>query len=218
MPTVLVNAILARASALLQDGSHIRWPLAELLDWLNDGQRDVVLHKPNAYVLNTALHLVAGTRQSLPLDGVQLLDIVRNVPGLAVRLVLREILDAQLPNWHGENAASLVKHYCYADRDLKHFYVYPPNTGTGVVELIYSAAPPDAAQGGVIAVDDIYQSVLLDYILYRAYSKDTEYTADPARAASHYTAFANALGGKLKMEIGASPNTTAEGNPNMPRR
>ena len=214
MATVTVNSTLARAATLLQDITSIRWPLPELLDWLNDAQREVVLHKPNASVKNTAQALVAGTRQSLPVDGVQLLDVVRNLPGPAVRIVMREILDAQLPDWHIGLATVLVKHFVYSERDLKHFYVYPPNTGTGTVELVYSASPLDATLGGLISVDDIYQSVLLDYILYRAWSKDAEYAANPTRANAHYTAFANALGGKYQMENASSPNALAAGNPN----
>jgi hypothetical protein len=217
MPLVTVAATLARAATLLQDVSNIRWPQAELLDWLNDGQRDIVLKKPNASVKNSALPLQAGTKQSLPADGVQLIDIVRNLPGEAIRLVSREILDAQVPNWHSSTASSSVKHYCYSELDLKNFYVWPPNNGNGTVELIYSAAPANASLNGVISVDDIYQSVLLDYILYRAWSKDAEYASDPARAAAHYAAFVNALGSKAQVEMGASPNAMASGNPNVVR-
>jgi hypothetical protein len=217
MPTITVDSILARAGVLLQDITNVRWPLSELLDWLNDGQRDIVLKKPNASVKNVAFALASGTKQTLPADAVQLIDVVRNVPGSVVRIVAREILDAQLPNWHGAAAQTVVQHYCYSELDLRHFYVYPPNTGTGNVEVIYSAAPVNAAQGGVISLDDLYQSALLDYILYRAFSKDAEYAADPARANAYYLAFANALGLKVQSEMGTSPNQMAVGNPNVLR-
>ena len=108
----------------------------------------------------------------------------------------------------------LVKHFVYSERNSKYFYVYPPNTGTGTLELVYSASPLNAALGGLISVDDIYQSVLLDYILYRAWSKDAEYATNPTRASAHYTAFVNALGGKCQMENASSPNALAAGNPN----
>ena len=100
MPTVTVNSTLARAAVLLQDVSNIRWPLPELLDWLNDGQREIVLKKPNASIKNEPFVLAVGTKQTLPADGVQLIDVVRNLPGTAIRIVSREILDAQLPDWH----------------------------------------------------------------------------------------------------------------------
>jgi len=219
MPTITVDSTIARASVLLQDPTNIRWPKTELLDWLNDGQREVVLRKPNASVKNAAINLIAGTKQFIPSDGVQLLDVVRNmVSGQAIRIVDREILDAQLPGWHGATQTKDVQHYCYNDLDLKNFYVYPPNNGTGAVELIYSSSPTAATLGGVISIDDIYQSALVDYIMYRAYSKDSEYAADPARVSSYYTSFANSLGGKLQMEVGANPNMRDVVNPNLPGR
>ncbi len=217
MPTVTVDSTLARAAVLLQDATNIRWPLTELLNWFNDGQREVVLRKPNASVRNTALPMAQGTKQSIPSDGVQLLDVVRNLPGSAIRIVDREILDAQLPDWHIATQVAQVKHFCYSELDLKNFYVYPPNNGAGVIELIYSAAPANAVLGGVMSIDDIYQSALLDYVMYRAYSKDSEYSADPTRVAAHYAAFINSLGGKAQMEAGASPNANDPANPNLSR-
>lgn len=218
MSTLLVNATLARAAVVLQDATHIRWPLLELLDWFNDGQREIVLKKPNASVKNGPFALASGTKQSLPADGVELIDVPRNLPGVAIRLVAREILDAQLPNWHNLAPTATVQHYCYSELDLKHFYVYPPNNGAGNVELIYSASPLDAVLGGVMSIDDIYQAALLDYVLYRAWNKDAEYAADPARAAAHYASFAGALGVKMQMEVATSPNALANGNPNLMRR
>lgn len=218
MATVTVDSTLERAAVLLQDTTHIRWPLAELLNWLNDGQREVVLRKPNASVRNTEFPLVAGTKQAIPPDGVQLIDVVRNLPGNSIRIVDREILDAQIADWHSMAASTAVRHFCYSEMDLKNFYVYPPNDGAGKVELVYSASPANAQLGGTISIDDIYQSALLDYIMYRAYSKDSEYAADSARVTTHYTAFTNSLGGKLQMEVGASPNTKEGINPNLPTK
>ncbi len=217
MATVTVEAILSRAAVLLQDATNIRWPKLELLDWLNDGQREIVLKKPNAYVKNAALPLIMGSKQTIPSDGVQLLKVVRNLPGNAIRIVDMEILDSQAPNWHMNAPQQQVVHYCYHEQDLKNFYVYPPNNGAGVVELVYSAAPPNTILGGVIAIDDIYLSALVDYVMYRAYGKDAEFAADPQRANNHYIAFSNALGGKMQMEVGFDPNTKAQFNPNLPR-
>ena len=223
MATVTVNSVIAKAQTILQDTTGIRWPDAELLGWLNDGQREIVLYKPNAFVKNTPIKLVGGTKQTLPADGVQLVDVVRNMglngstPGRAIRITMREILDSQVPNWHLATASSEVKHYMYTMLDPKTFYVYPPqpDTNQGYAELIYGAAPTEASLGGTITLDDIYQTILVDYILYRAYSKDTEYAADQNRAAAHQSAYIAALTGKAKVEAGVNPNMTAPANPNV---
>lgn len=225
MPTVTAASIINRVAKQLQDETNVRWLRPELLDHLNDGQREIVIHKPNAYVRNTTTTLVAGTKQKLPtmdgvtsIDAIQLIDVVRNTNGKAIRLILREILDSQMPDWHSATPASSVVHFCYNELDLKSFYVYPPNNGAGSVEIVYSASPPNVAlETNVISVDDIYQAALIDYCTYRAYSKDSEFSADPARAAAHYSAFIATLTGKTQFELATSPNALEKANPNSPR-
>lgn len=221
MGTITAQVLIDRAQVILQDTTGVRWPDAELLGWLNDGQREVVVYKPNSCVKNTAVKLVAGTKQTLPADGVQLIDVVRNLgsngatPGRSIRIVMREVLDAQVPDWHSDTPASTIKHYTYAQLDPKTFYVYPPATGTGYVELVYGAVPTDAVLTGPIALDDVYANALIDYVLYRAYSKDSEYTADQQRAAAQKNAFVSTMQGKSLMEAAANPNATAPANPNV---
>lgn len=223
MSTITAQSVVDKVQVILQDTTGVRWPDSELLDWLNDGQREIVLYKPNAFIKNLAVRMAVGTKQSLPADGVQLIDVVRNMgtngttPGRAVRITMREVLDSQLPDWHSETPSSVVKHYVYSLLDPKNFYVYPPQpaAGQGYLEIVYGASPTDTTLAGTITLDDIYQNVLVDYILYRAYSKDTEYAADQNRAATHQNAYIAALTGKAKVEVGANPNSMAPANPNV---
>lgn len=216
MATITVRSILDKAHVILQDTTGVRWSDSELLGWLNDGQREVVIFKPNAFVTNSAIKLVAGTKQSIPSNGVQLIDVVRNMgvsgnsPGRPVRITDQKIMDAQNPNWHQQTADSEARHYMYSPLDPKHFYVYPPQPAVnqGYVEIIYGTIPFDAEINGIITLDDIYQNALIDYILYRAYSKESE-VADQARAANHQRNYFASLTGKLKSEVGASPSTNS---------
>lgn len=223
MATITVSAVLTRCAVLLQDPTNIRWPQAELLDWLNDGQREIALYKPNAFVKNLSRPLTAGTKQALPADGVSLVDVVRNMgtngttPGAAVRAVAREILDSQTPNWHAATPATAIKHFVYSVLDPKNFYVYPPSDGTGQVEVIYAAAPADATLVGTITLDDIFVTALVNYVLYRAYSKDAEFAANASAAAAYYQAFQGNLAGKAGAEASSNPNAALMPfNPNLP--
>ena len=230
MATTQVNALVERASTLIQDATNVRWPIPELVGWLNDGQREVALNKPEASVKNVSVALIAGsTKQTLPADAVLLIDVVRNTgsggssPGTAVRLTDREVLDAQRPSWHSDaNTVGYIQHYTYDTRDPKNFYVYPKAPDGGwQIEVVYSSSPQDAVTGGVISIDDTYANALLDYILYRAYSKDAEYAGNANLAVAHYTAFANSLGIKTQNDMSRNPNAvgaTTGFNPNVPRR
>lgn len=224
MGTVTVQSILDRAVVILQDTTGVRWPPTELVPWVTDGEREAVVFKPSAYSKNESMLLTAGTKQTIPSGGIQLLDVTRNMgingttPGRAVRLIEREILDANTPDWHFMTASATAKHFTYAANDPKTFYVFPPSTGSAYAEIVYSAAPPAATINGTLSIDDIYQGAILDYVLYRAYQKDAEYASDPARASGHYQAFVTALAGRDKAEKTANPNMDQHSNPNSNRR
>ena len=211
MGTITGTNIVNRARKILQDTTTggTRWLDAELLDWINDAQREVVLLKPNAYSTVEDLTLIAGTRQSLPASGLLLLSLVRNTSGRAVRRVDRNILDSENPVWHSSTASATVEHYVFDEDSPTTFWVFPPqpNSGFGVVELIMSTAPADLGSlGAVITLNDIYANVILDYLLYRAYSKDTDYAGNGQRAANHYQAFNNSLGVRSQIDFTSSPN------------
>lgn len=228
MATTQVNDIVTRAATLIQDATNVRWPTDELIGWLNDGQREVVLHRPEACVKNQSLTLTASSsKQTLPSDAISLIDVTRNMgasgstPGNAVRLTTREVLDAQRPTWHSDaNSVGYVQHFTYDPRDPKTFYVYPKAPATAwYLEVVYAASPTNASAGGAIQIDDIYANCLLDYVLYRAYSKDAEYAANAQLAIAHYTAFANALGIKTQNDMSRNPNATISNmafNPTVP--
>jgi len=105
---VTVQSIIDRIQTTLQDTTGIRWPVTgELVLWVNDAQREIALLKPDASAANETVTLVTGTKQSIPTSGNRLLRVVRNMSaasngtgGRAVRLVSREVLDAQTPLWH----------------------------------------------------------------------------------------------------------------------
>ena len=229
---MLVSALISRAAQLLQDATSVRWPESELVGWLNDGQREIVLIRPDASVINSSMILSANsTKQSIPIAGIRLLDVVRNMgvdgatPGNVVRYVSREVLDAQIPTWHSDAGQVVIKHFCHDIRDPKHFYVYPrPHASTVVqVELLYSSAPadcelPSVTPSAVITLDDVYGNALLDYIMYRAFSKDADYAVNPQRAAAHYSTFTNSLGLRTKSDVATSPLAFAPPfNPNAPK-
>ena len=227
MATIQVNNLVSRAATLIQDATNIRWPTSELIDWLNDGQREIVLLKPQASVKNESVALTTGaTKQTIPAAGVMLIDVARNMgaagstPGDAIRVTSREVLDAQKPTWHSDaNTDGKIKHYMFDPRDPKTFYVYPKAPATAwYVEVIYSASPTDCSAGGTIQIDDIYANALLDYVLYRAYSKDAEYAQNAQLAVAHYQAFSNSIGVKTQNELAQNPSTIVTGfNPNVPK-
>jgi hypothetical protein len=73
------------------------------------------------------------------------------------------------------------------------YWVYPqqPSTGMQYVEIKYSAFPDDIAIGAEITVGNRYESALLDYIVFRAYSKDIDTPENQNVASIYYNKFLN---------------------------
>lgn len=233
MGTLSAQAVINRVKTLLQDPDNIRWPQAELILWISDAQREISSYKPDAFVQTAVVNLAAGSKQSLPNDGVTLIDVVRNMgttgtaPGRAPRLVSREILDAQLPNWHTDGPSAEVKHYVFDPANQKTFYVQPPQptTGRGSLEIVYAAAPTEVTTNGNLVLDDTWINAVTNYVMHRAYSKDAEYAANANLAVSYYQAFIAQMGGRSVSEASHDPNRNATiinpnvrqpGNPNPP--
>lgn len=233
---VSVQTILTRVTTLLQDPTFVRWPLTELAGYVADGEKEICLFKPNAYVTLGNVQLGAGTKQTLPAGGLALLDVIRNrgvggtTEGSAIRVVSREILDAQIPGWHTTAGDGTVKHYMYNPLDPVHFYVYPPQPAANqhYVEVLYGGAPTGlsaaANQGAALAdysgvninLPDIWMNSLINYTMFRAYSKDAEYAANGALAQKYYELFMASITGKTAVEQAVSPNQNIGGfNPNL---
>lgn len=212
MPTITGTSIIGKVQIVLQDTTGVRWPdTTELLGWLNDGQREVAIFRPDACSVTASFTCSAGTRQTLPAAATALIDVPRNASGNAVRKVPREILDAQRPGWHTEDQAA-TKHYCYDPRVPREFYVYPPAVASASLTIRYQTAPTDLGSlGSTISVDDIYAGPLIDYVLWRAYSKDADYTANAERAAVARASFERTMGIKAAADAAQAPRDNVKG-------
>jgi len=218
MGTILASAIINKAQIIAQDTTNIRWPATEWLGWLSDAQRVICAALPEISAVTGPVTLVAGTKQSLPAGGIELRNVTRNLgvggttPGMSIRKVPQDILDSQVPDWHTQTPVAVLRHFTYDPRAPRVFYVYPPSVASNVVEALYTTSPVDLATlSTAIAVDDIYFSALLDYILYRAYSKDIEIAGSADRANLHYGMFKDFMTVKSVSAAGGAPADSVRG-------
>lgn len=218
--SVTVQSVIDRVQTTLQDTTGVRWPVvSELVLWINDAQREIALLKPDASAKNETVTLVTGTKQIIPSGGNRLLRAVRNMSAASngtgkrsVRLVSREVLDAQTPDWHDPTVSgdaahtNIIKHYIYDEANPRNFYVYPGVSGNAYVEIIYSANPSTVTQSDNLDIPDIYANAVMNYVLYMAYMKDAEYAGNSQRAANHYQIFTASVTGKGQVDAITTPN------------
>lgn len=210
---MLASDIISSVRVVLNDGAGVYWTDSEMLGWVNDAQLVVAVVRPDSVSDTADVTLVAGSKQSLPTDGIRLLDIVRNTGGRAVRLIERETLDLFDPSWHTGTASSTVKHYVYDNRVPMTFYVYPPATAGSSVEMTYSKMPtPATSASSALTIPEIYKDIMVNYVLFRAYSKDAEHAAN-AGLASTYLQILNSLTGvKLSKDVAFQPALNVRGD------
>lgn len=202
-----VRSILNRAASLLNDEEFVRWTESELLEWLNDGQR-VIARGPatDAYVVRDTITAATGTVQTLPTDGIRLIEVVKNIAdGSSIRQSDYAIVDMLRSAWRSYDTGP-AENYFYDERNPKQFEVYPPQAGGEQIELVYNAQPTNAVMSGNISIDDLYADALIDYIAYRGFSKDTEdASTELRRADSYYKAFLIGAGYKDQVDRQVEP-------------
>ena len=222
MATIKVIEVIKRVEDVLQD-SNVRWPRVELQNWLNESYLQIALLRPDASSKTGTLTCVAGSRQTITSGfstALRLLDVVRNLASSSnkkvVRLIERSVLDDQRPAWHNDTASVNIQNYTFDVRQPKEFFVFPPATTSAQLEVVYADLPgthslseanlhPTTGSAEVIKVDDTYLSVITDWILYRAFSKDAEFAANAARAGAHYQTFMSSIGNKTQSDVSSSP-------------
>ena len=206
----LVSSILGRAGIILQDAGTVRWTTSELEGWFNDALRDLIIVEPTAHQKHATLTLVEGVIQTLTAEAVQLVDVLYNVdasdaPARQVRMVDRASLDASFPRWAEESPKEYVTNVMYDPKDRKVFFNYPPATTGCRLRAVYSYLPAAVTATSTVPVDDIYFSPLLDYVLYKAFAKESEQPASAQRAVAHFQAFTQGVQALITYRGGGQP-------------
>lgn len=222
MATVKVVDLISRAKTILQDTTSVRWALSELQWWLNDSYRDTLNLRPDSNTLTGEFTCVAGPRQVLTTTfsaATRLVSVIRNTATTSnkygVRLVDKRVLDDQRKGWYTETASVSVEEYMFDSRQPKEFLVYPPATTAARLEVAYAQVPTphtltdeqlgNSATSETIRIDDTFANAILDYILYRAYTKESEQQGNAQRAMAHFQAFQNSLGVTAQANAASQP-------------
>jgi hypothetical protein len=224
MGTIYVSQIINKAMKITGDPASAQNSKAQMLEWLNEGEKALVKRKPDAYVKIADQLLTEGTKQSLASDGIIFIEPVCNMGtdgttyGNVVYSVGREEINRSNPSWHADTASATVVAVIFDERNPKVFYTSPPQPATaqGYLRYEYSAIPPEITVTAgnydvVFNVGDEYEAELLNYLLFRIYSNDTGQIADAVeRARMYWSLF---TGDIFTIEAVEEKNS-----PNVPRR
>lgn len=203
-----IKSVLETVRGTLEDEDLTTWTLQDLIRYLNDGQRDIHVLRPDLFNSEVDHALVGGVNQALPADGSKLIDITHNtVSGVPVTRIQRALLDAQVRGWRAATASADVDHFMYDEREPTAFLVYPPAASGARVTLRYASVPTQVAIPAVdtsldsitgnISVPDLQATALQHYICMRCYLEGGE-AAHAGKAQQFQTLTAEMLGVELK--------------------
>lgn len=251
--TALVKDVLWRVSVQLLDTSpqFARFSERECVHALNDGQVFVASLVPTASQRLDAVKLVPGTLQRIdtipaasckPHDGstppstvrgIRMLSARRNMgangttPGMAIRIVDRDALDASDPLWHTRTGPA-VRAVVIDPQTPTVFYVTPgvPSATDVWIEQAYSAMPVPIPNSATVDADGVHTSGayanaqtstqtitisdehvddLVNYCLAVLLMKDSKY-ADPAKSSAAAARLMASLNAKITAVTGLNPN------------
>lgn len=211
-----VKWIIERASVEANDEAFQSIKGLDWFEWINDAQRAVCLLRPDAKSDISTFLLVTGTKQQIPAGTRRLQQLLRNMgtagstPGKAIRgPVPREDLDAVNPDWHKSTYhGTEVEQYIYEENNPTFFYVYPglQSAATLYVEAVVSKDPTDVSDhNSNLDIPDIFAPAVVEWVLYRAWARDSERSPNWVRAERKYRSFFNLLGVNLRAELAVSP-------------
>jgi len=201
-----INDVITRVKLILHDGALVRWGIDELVLWANDAQREIVVHRPEAYIKTEEVTLQTGPIQYVPTGGTRLIDVIYNTAGTAVSLVEKGFLTTVDASWAVATAvAEGIIHYMYDQTDPRKYFVYPNATDSTAVWISYTAIPAIIAVDDAIVLDESYVSCMVDYVLFRAFSKDAESAGNATRSVNHLNAFNSHLNIASQNDVKTNP-------------
>lgn len=211
------------ARTILQDPSAKRWTEANVYEWVHEGELELLGAAPRAASSTVNLDITQNVaQQTLPATYMALLDLVSNMgtdgatPGAAISRTTIDRMQAAKPTWR-RDLGTAVRQYMQDERDPRLFYVWPRVSATTKAEARVVLLPvlcTDMADA--LVCSDEWKAALVEYVLYKAFSKDGADQANLNRAIAHYGNFARMAGIKLAGRSKAGPGGNSPVNPAYP--
>lgn len=192
------NDFLEEVARDLEDPAYDVWSKSDLLRFTIDGLGQLVKYLPDEFTEEVDVTLVSGAQQALPNNAVRLVrplcNLEESVPGRAIREVSMQALDRASPSWRSATPSATTRQICRDPRSQTTFYVSPPGVATNVVRLLCVVQPLELDIDDDLPVDQELFGPLAHYVMFRAYARDGDAAAQPARATAHYAAFLAGVG------------------------
>lgn len=184
---------------------HTRWSREELIEYANDGVAQIAMLRPEVVARQESLTLRPGARQALPEDATRFFRVEGTLDRYGRLVGQPSKIDGRIARlaraWFAPLSCPRTGEYVVAsfEFDEAHprvFYVEPPVPPGKPVRVVVSLArvPDTFGADAPIPLDRRFHNALIEWMLYRAFSKDQDSAPDAALSASHLRHFYDMLG------------------------
>lgn len=216
-----VQSVIDEVRRIIHDETAtFRWSDAELIDYVNAGNRQTVIFLPEANTIETIEDTLTSriARQSLPTGGIKFIKVARNyadggtTPQGVVRFAEKDSLDTYEPDWEyvsiKVDGANYFEHFCHDDNEPAVYFVYPaPVANNKRLAVVYSAIPTlMVLVTDILPLTDTYINALVQYTVYRALTKESRQTLPSAFRQELWQNYRTALGLKKEADAEVSPS------------
>lgn len=216
MPEITVLQIINDTWNLLSDKveNHRRFSKQDILSFINEACWQIVEFKPESKATLKTIPLEMGVMQSIPEEGYQFLSAEMNIlpggfPGDTVSELNLKELSSIVPDWPMHSPSDKVENFMKISDNLKQFYVYPPNTGLGELQVTFSSLHDE------IKIEDLdsdpetplplgsgFKACVVDYCLFRCYGMQPMAATDNSQSMKFWQSFMQRLGMQNRLNTG----------------
>jgi len=189
---MLLSDLITKVAKQLVDTNHVRWTREELLDFLNMGLSTFIIKRPDVS-RTTATQTATESLIDIPTDGYSIIT-VNHVNKRGVQYVDINKLGQLNPDWRLDDGVPVA--WTRNEFDNDSVYIYPAPVTEVDVELVYSKDVQVESEDESFPLKEIYISILYDYIIYRAFNKDSASAEEAQKAQYHLMLFKDAIGDK----------------------
>jgi hypothetical protein len=195
-----------------------RWTRPELIEYANDAVLQITAYRSAEFSATREVALQPGARQTLPQDATYFSRVVATLDQYGRQIAQPSATDTNATRiaatWFeplacrapgcdpddseagGADGVYAIRSYAFDPDDQTAFYVDPPvPAGVTLNALVLCLnIPAPIGLEGALAIPATYHNAVIEWMLYRAYSKDTESATDATRAREHLSAFGALMG------------------------
>lgn len=180
---MIVQDIITRVQRLFGDEFAVQVTDADIIRWINDAQREIVMHNESVLQIIATQNVVQGQNEySFPADLYILRSVRIKMPNSESYHTVHhrnlQEFDRQADGWDGTLFGEGIPYiYTTYNRDI-FIFPAPDQNSTDGLKLLYSQRPVDVTDSlDTLPLPDEYFNAVLKYCMIQANTLDEDYDA-----------------------------------------